>query len=1482
LSVQFSAKSGYDPRYPGRSVGPAAERSPGGYYLNAAQKGEPPGRWFGRGAEALGLASGSTVDAEVHDAVFEQVDPRTGEKLGRGRQGSYEQKKAAKFQKLLAAEPWATAERRRELWSEAASSTYHQAPYTDTTANFSKSISVLHASIRENERRARIAGDTCLAAWWDGRERRFQEILQDANRAALAEYERFAATRTGYHGAKVDGHEQGKWEATDPVVSSWLQGTSRDGDPHDHVHNLVARMSRTASDGKWRAVDTKVLAAQLHAMAGVAAAHVESALSHEFGVEWTRRKDGAGNEISGVTQEQMDAYSSRRETIVSEANKPGGPVDQFRETFGRDPNQRELSRIMQSVAYSTRDAKDEEGIDWDAKTQEWDAALGGQLAGIASHVAPSLRDAGDDAQAPQRAQVVKRPSMQALARAAQQAVAALQQKQATWTRADLMKQLSAVMPAQTRTLEPEAAVALLHEVTNRALAGEFEPVACLEAPVWPQLPAQLIREVDGRSVYTRPGTARYSTRAQLTLEERLVTQAQRATAPYLTREVCATQLGADADTLEAQLAEGAEAARDSGQATGCGLRLDQAAALQHLLTSPRLVEVLVGPAGSGKTRTLAEATRIWRAEGPGRVFGTTSAQAARNVLAAAAEGMIADNTSIFLGHLPGQRGALGVRHQLRPGDMLLIDESTMISTQDFADLVTLAERAQVKVIVAGDPEQLQAVEGGGWMGLIARTNGYSRLAEAVRFKEEWERKASLDLRAGEASALQAYDAHGRIHGGSPEQVMEDVRRHWLACHLDGKDVHIIASERDRCRELSRRIRDDLIHLGEVDAKRPVRIADGAQASAGDLILARRNDHRLVTDPGHTLANGDIMRVETVNGDGTLTVRRATGEIDPQTGRVRYADQAFTWRRGGETGYQHAELAYASTGHRAIGSTVGVGLPLFTGSETRQQMYAMLTRGGEANHAYVCTQPKQVSDPAAGTRPAPELERAAQLERERAGLPPLPEPAAAQDAAGEPPERDALAVLADILGRDGTERAAIEIQRQNLVNADHLGKLNAMWMGETTALQRDRYTRLVKAAAPDADLDSAQATWLWRTLRSAEAAGLDAEQVIRRAVESRSLAGARDHASVIDARIRPNIGTAVPSRARKWAEQAPQVGNPEMGHFLHNLADAMDARKERLGEHAAEHPPGWAPATLGPVPEEPLARLDWQQRASEVAAYRELYGWEYDRPCDSATYRAIGPEPHVTSPEQRAAWHAAYAAMNGTDAVIDGATDGTLLNMRAAYERETAWAPPDVADVLRQERLVAVEAESAATRAAAMARVARERGDEEASARHEANADTQHIAARFYREREAIDALRHEDRREWLRATEGARNLAVQADSEWRRRHPGEDLEPLRNAEPEAEPGKAPEVLTSEQAAEWAQRVAGQREAFRAKLDARREAEQNVMVPDEDPDWEHVGEAFPSRPERHRDAILQPPKPELEPAPAVLEAVAQRDAQPEAE
>jgi hypothetical protein len=85
---------------------------------------------------------------------------------------------------------------------------------------------VFHASVRENARRARLAGDDASAAWWADAGQRYQEVLQAANRAGLEHVQKWAGmTRTGYHGAKVDGKEMGRFEEALITVSSWLQGT---------------------------------------------------------------------------------------------------------------------------------------------------------------------------------------------------------------------------------------------------------------------------------------------------------------------------------------------------------------------------------------------------------------------------------------------------------------------------------------------------------------------------------------------------------------------------------------------------------------------------------------------------------------------------------------------------------------------------------------------------------------------------------------------------------------------------------------------------------------------------------------------------------------------------------------------------------------------------------------------------------------------------------------------------------------------------------------------------------------------------------------------------------------------------------------------------------------------------------------------------------------------------------------------------------
>ncbi len=217
VAVVVTVAKGYDLGYVWKNQAQkdGAENTIGGYYINAAQHGEPPGRWWGPGARALGFTPGQVVEREPYNAVYRQRDPQTGEKLGRAR-GNY-LKFTDHLARLKAGEPHATAERLIELEREAAQATRQPAAYTDVTVSFSKSISVLHASIRENARRARLAGDRRAEAYWAGRDQRFQEILHAANRVALAYMQTWAGvTRSGYHGVRVDGQEPGRFEAAGP------------------------------------------------------------------------------------------------------------------------------------------------------------------------------------------------------------------------------------------------------------------------------------------------------------------------------------------------------------------------------------------------------------------------------------------------------------------------------------------------------------------------------------------------------------------------------------------------------------------------------------------------------------------------------------------------------------------------------------------------------------------------------------------------------------------------------------------------------------------------------------------------------------------------------------------------------------------------------------------------------------------------------------------------------------------------------------------------------------------------------------------------------------------------------------------------------------------------------------------------------------------------------------------------------------------
>lgn len=671
----------------------------------------------------------------------------------------------------------------------------------------------------------------------------------------------------------------------------------------------------------------------------------------------------------------------------------------------------------------------------------------------------------------------------------------------------------------------------------------------------------------------------------------------------------------------------------------------------------------------------------------------------------------------------------------------------------------------------------------------------------------------------------------------------------------------------------------------------------ARAYAGDLVVARVNDNHLEAgEPGRTLANGDLLRVESIGGRD-LTVSRLT--------RTGQAGGQITWSAPFTLARDYAasscDLGYALTWYTVEGQTVSAGIALASDTREREGLYVAMTRGQHRNEVYAY--PAADAPGESLTRephlPDPEIarQRMLQADRESTG------PAAA---AGT---KDPISILARVVRRDGAQLSATETREQALSDADHLGALHAIWQDQHRAEAYTRYAQAVRehAASANADEILTDTDTLWRTVRTAELAGLDGAEVIRKAIAGRSFTGARSHSAVLDARIRNKTGHLPPAIRQSWTADLPKSADPDMTRYLTEIAAAMDDRQCRIGEHATRERPLWATQALGQMPGDPARRADWERRAGQLGAYREITGW--DNPGE-----AIGPEPAATSPEARAEWHTAFAAMARVEGIdVRHLTDGQLLARRRAYETETSWAPKHVAEELRAGRRQEhsrIEATRHSYEAAAAAR----HGHAQQAALHEHAARSwTALGQRAAQVRDKL-AEAHDTRSQWEAMTEPPRRFARAADLELKRRGVLAPDDHLKSAEPEGftyprddktadtwvqprldgsfDLPRDPEPLAPDKREERALQVLGltldheqpelplqvteiadYNRQRQAEIDQRR----TMRIPAEEPGEMDLGEAWNVLAVRRRDAVIQPPKPPIPAAEAVRERAAEREA-----
>ncbi|WP_240610417.1 Ti-type conjugative transfer relaxase TraA [Sphingomonas pokkalii] len=348
-----------------------------------------------------------------------------------------------------------------------------------------------------------------------------------------------------------------------------------------------------------------------------------------------------------------------------------------------------------------------------------------------------------------------------------------------------------------------------------------------------------------------------------------------------------------------------------------GLRLspEQRGALEHV-TSARGISSVIGYAGTGKSAMLGVAREAWEAEGYTVHGAALSGIAAENLEGGSG---IASRTIASLEHQWGQG-----RELLTDKSILVIDEAGMIGTRQMERVIHEAEKRGAKVVLVGDPQQLQAIEAGAAFRSIAERHGAVEITTIRRQSEDWQRDATRQLATGRAGeALAAYTEAGHVHAaGTREAAREALIERW---DKDRQASRIILTHtNDEVRELNNAARDRMRAAQMLGDDVDLVVERGSRSfAAGDRVMFLKNERSL------EVKNGTLGTIEQVSG---IAMRVRTDD-----GR----SVAFDLKD-----YAHVDHGYAATIHKAQGMTVDRVHVLATPGLDRHAAYVALSRHRE--------------------------------------------------------------------------------------------------------------------------------------------------------------------------------------------------------------------------------------------------------------------------------------------------------------------------------------------------------------------------------------------------------------------------------------------------------------------------------------------------------------------------------------------------------
>jgi hypothetical protein len=694
------------------------------------------------------------------------------------------------------------------------------------------------------------------------------------------------------------------------VAAAFDHRDSRAGDPDLHTHVVISNKVQTLPDEgrKWLTLDgrmvfkAKVMASEHYNT------RLEAELTERLGVQFTERPSLQGRrpvrEIVGIDPRLIEMWSSRRVDITVRQRELGAA---FQADHGRAPTRIESLALAQQANLETRPDKHEPRSLAEQRDQ-WRGEAGAVLAagGDARH--PTVTDMVATVLGPGRdvGPGGRDESRDVLAR---RVVDVLESSRSTWqvwhVRAEALRQARYVGIPLSSLDET------VGDVVERVTQGLSLPVDAVRALGEPGF---LLRP-DGASVYTVHGSRSYTSSAILGAERSLLVAGERV----------------DGHVIPDFFVDLA-----IRRAAAAGLSLDpgQSELVSALATSGARVQVALAPAGSGKTTAMATLAKAWRGGG-GQVIGLTPTAVAADELGRAID-TTAETVAKFLHNAAAasRDSRVAAFPPVGPRTLVVIDEAGMVGTMDLAGVVDHVIERGGSVRLVGDDQQLTAV---------AALGTTVRLAELHRFTDTDEAAATLGIRSGEPAALEHYLARGRVHVGDAGSGTDGAFDAWRADVAAGRSSLLLAASRDTVRELNEQARADRLAAHEVGPAREAVLGDGTQASAGDVVMTRRNDRSLRSRDGSWVKNGDRWLVRGVDRSGDLQVVRA-GHRPSRVGASISLPADYV--------RHHVQLGYANTIHGAQGATVDTTHTVVIGTESRQGLYVALSRGRHENHLYL--------------------------------------------------------------------------------------------------------------------------------------------------------------------------------------------------------------------------------------------------------------------------------------------------------------------------------------------------------------------------------------------------------------------------------------------------------------------------------------------------------------------------------------------------